>query len=113
MELVNLQPELHEKFAPLQGLKSARQLNKKIKQRQEIDRVLLAYAYASTRGMPLGTKEQAIKSVAAVILPVLFRWLLSTLATKVIEYIWERLNNDRPGSQKCGNGEACSGCNRC
>ena len=98
MELVNLQPELHEKFAPLQGLKSARHLNKKIKQRQEIDRVLLAYAYASTRGMPLGTKEQAVKSIAAIILPFLFRWLLSSLAQRVVHYIWERLNDQAPSN---------------
>lgn len=99
MKLTDLQPDLHAKFAPLTGLKSARQLNKKIKQRQEIDRVLLAYAYARTKGMPLKTKEQAVQSVAAVLLPFLFRWLLSALASKVIGYIWERLNNDERSSQ--------------
>ena len=76
--------DVRGRFAPFSNTSNTKEALRQLKRRQKVDEVLVAYEMALKQGLPMGTEKQAVKSVASLLLPFLFRWFLSQLASAVI-----------------------------
>ena len=95
--------DVRGKFAPFSSTRSPKEALRQLKRRQKVDEVLVAYEMALKQGLPMGTEKQAMKSVASLLLPFLFRWFLSQLASAVISFIWNKAfegNKNEPAGQR-------------
>jgi len=89
-----LRDQMHAEFdcvMPSKG--SHKRADKKLmrqieKRQQQCERVIAAYTQAWRTSKPMETREQAVQSVAAILFPLLWGFILPIIMQKMIEWIW-------------------------
>lgn len=77
---------------PARSLKrmDKREVRAREKRQKQCEQVIAAYTQAWRESRPLETQEQAVSSVAAILLPFLLRWLLPAIMEQMIAWLWKK-----------------------